>query len=156
MMRALVIDDQTLKFQQAEGMIRSVFPNAKVRHAKTFLSATAMLEKLSWDLVILDMAFSVNSNPSESAGFEGAAGLQVLQQIFREQIETRVIIFTAQSGYEDPYLSIDTIDGLRNHVSEFFGDLCLGCIFSKSPTSEIATQFYDLTDELQMEFANDR
>lgn len=143
-MKILVVDDQTAKYLQVEPMLSSLFPGSKPRHARTFLAAVRLLDTYPWDLVILDMAFSVNDAPSEDAGFEGQAGLQVLQHMHRTGITTKVIIFTAQPQFDGSDHEIGNIDALKRHVKEFFGDLCLGCIYSKKTDREILIEMKTL------------
>ncbi|MCC5961478.1 MAG: response regulator transcription factor [Rhodobacteraceae bacterium] len=144
-MRVLIVDDQRMKIEQATRVLKNIFPNAEYRSSKNFHRAISMLEGFQWDLVILDMSFSINDNPSDYAGFEGLAGVQVLQYLFRSDIKTKVIIFTAHTQFEDPYLSVGTLEDLERLILEYFEDICLGCVFSKLPDSELENVFKELT-----------
>lgn len=144
-MRILVVDDQKSKYRQIRPIIDSIFPDSRIRHCKTFISAISNLERASWDLVFLDMSFDVNESPTEEAGFEGLAGLQILQHLYRANLQTKVIIFTAHNSFEDPFHErIEGLDALNQHVQEYFQDLCLGCIYSKTNEKEIEDNIRNL------------
>jgi len=140
--KILVIDDQTPKFDQVKNLLSDLFPLSTFRHLKNFQYAVSQLAQSEFDLVVLDMSFNVNYNPSESVGFENLAGLRILQHMFRRNIKIPVIIFTAHSEFSDPGIhSIKGMDELRRYVEEFFPGLCLGCIYSKERPDQIREQF---------------
>jgi len=148
--RILVVDDQKSKYKQLRPIVKSIFPKCRIKHSITFLRAIANLENELWDLVFLDMSFDVNDQPSEDVGFEGLAGLQVLQHLYRIDSSTKVIIFTAHNGFEDPFHDkIEGLDELRKHVKLYFDGLCLGCIYSKDNDLSIEQQIRTLWYEGQ-------
>ena len=148
-MRVLIVDDQRMKIEQAKRILVSIFPDAEYRSGKNFQRAISMLEGYAWDLVILDMSFSINDDPSDYAGFEGLAGVQVLQYLFRSDIKTKVIIFSAHTQFEDPYLSVGSLEDLQELVLEYFEELCLGCVYSKLPDAELEVVFRELTEGIE-------
>ncbi len=134
-MKILVIDDQPKKYMDLKPVLDEIFPENICTHTKTFSSGISLLETGLWDYVFLDMSFKANDNPSEETGFEGLAGLTVLQHMRRSRIVSKVIIFTAHANFEDPeYEEIVGIGNLEKHVSTYFGSLCLGCVNSNDTT----------------------
>lgn len=141
----LIVEDMDEKYQDLLLIVQRLLPGCHVTRVKEFHAGLPQLdfESENLDIGIVDMSFGVNKSPSEEAGFESLAGLELLQYAARIRVDIKFVVYTAHNEFRDADSGdyFESLEALREHLEMYFGDICLGCIYSKDPLKKIEKQF---------------
>ncbi len=139
-MRILVVDDDPNKIRQLMQLIRSEFPDAEAEEQRSYQSGLKAALLNTPDVMLLDMTMpTFDVGGKEKGGRERRyAGRQVLHQLQRKRVETKVVVVTQFERFgEGPELI--TLDELRAELKREF------------PVNYVTTVFYQAADSQWMD-----
>jgi CheY-like chemotaxis protein len=127
-MNILIVEDDEDKRQQLASFIKSIL-YSDVVEAKSYNSGLRALIANKFDLILLDMAMpTFDKIPPEKGGREQPfAGRELLQQMSRRGIETKVIVVTQFDifGRGDDMV---TLEQLNTDLKSYFAKTYLGIV----------------------------
>lgn len=125
----VIIDDQKAKWDGISDFFYRYYPSYNLSWIKYFRQAQNRFGQEHFDLLILDMTFPVHGAIAEDLGFNGLAGLHVLQFMWRSKLKIPTIICTSHENYSDPDFGlIKGVAELDRYVHDVFGNVVLGCV----------------------------
>ena len=129
-MKALLIEDISLKADKINGFFKENYPNVKVDIFKSFQSGLRQLFSTTYDLVLLDMSLpTFDIKPGESGyKFRKLGGIDILKEIKRKRNNTKVIIITQWTTFERDQ-KIVALSDLKKEMLASFDTNYLGTVF---------------------------
>jgi len=125
--RALLIEDNSIKQERIKRVIERGF-DAEVQIVGTIIAAYPNIEKLPWDIVILDMTFQILRTGID-AGMQALAGVELLQFMTSKEITTPVIVVTQHETFTQPgHKTIRSIAELDRLLRDSFPNVYHGTI----------------------------
>ena len=119
-MKVLLIEDNEHKKNLIFSFVEDEFPNIQLELRKSYNSGLRELIKNSdYSLILLDMSLpNYDIAPGETGGdFESLAGKYLLNEMYRRDINIKVVIVTMYQNYVDKEFNT----GLRENFSNYLG-----------------------------------
>lgn len=137
----LIIEDSDVKYKAVFDVIVGAAPAANVTRASTVIEAESQIERIYWDLVILDISMDIAPSAlgPRSRGQANIGGLGVAQRMFLLEREAPTIILTAFDSFSAPTIGhgdteIVGFEEIRRRAKEFLPASLLGCLQYSSST----------------------
>lgn len=118
-MKVLLIEDNPQKLKQVSEFLESHIEGLELTVRKSYNSGLGELIKGgSYSLILLDMSLpNYDIEPGESGGdFEKYAGKFLLNEMYRRDITTKVLIITMYLNYVDEEFSTELKDNFPNYL----------------------------------------
>lgn len=118
-MKVLFIEDNPRKLKQVSEYLEKQHSNIELTIRKSYNSGLRELIKNdSYSLILLDMSLpNYDIEPGESGGdFEKYAGKFLLNEMYRRDISTKVLIITMYLNYVDEEFSSELKDNFPNYL----------------------------------------
>lgn len=118
-MKVLFIEDNPQKLNQVSEYLEKQYTNIDLTIRKSYNSGLRELIKNdSYSLILLDMSLpNYDIEPGESGGdFEKYAGKFLLNEMYRRDISTKVLIITMYLNYVDEEFSSELKDNFPNYL----------------------------------------
>ncbi len=118
-MKILFIEDNPQKLKQVCDFIEQEYTDVELTIRKSYNSGLRELIKNdSYSLILLDMSLpNYDIEPGESGGdFEKYAGKFLLNEMYRRDITTQVLIITMYLNYVDEEFSSELKDNFPNYL----------------------------------------
>ncbi len=118
-MKILFIEDNPHKIKQVLSYFELLYPNYKIVLKKSYNSGLRELIKSNdYSLVLLDMSLpNYDIEPGEAGGdFEKFAGKYLLNEMYRREIETKVLVITMYLNYVDEEFTNELKDSFPNYL----------------------------------------
>jgi DNA-binding NarL/FixJ family response regulator len=134
-MKVLIIEDDDLKMTKISDFLKLNYPDFDIKITKSWKSGLKSLVTNVFELTILDMSIpTFDVNCKESGGvFNTFGGEELLKEIKRRSLNTKVIIFTQFEYFGDDD-HLESLSDLSTKISDSF------------PESYIATVFFSAID----------
>lgn len=136
-MHALIIEDDPKKSGEIRSLLGSIAASLHVLESRSYQSGVRqMLENLP-GLVLLDMSMPTFDRTSSEKGGKTRpyGGRDVLREMRRRQLKSRVIIVTGFETFGDPGHQ-KSLDELSVELSRDFADLYVGTVYYHPSRSE--------------------
>lgn len=129
-MKILIIEDDMNKIEQIEAFLKLINPDIHTTVKKSYQSGLREIIKSHYDLIVLDMSLpTYDISPKEEGGpFLTYAGEEILQEMMRRNITSKVIVATQFDSFGEGQDAI-TLDQLRDRLSMKFKDNYLKSIY---------------------------
>ncbi|MCK9617005.1 MAG: hypothetical protein M0R21_04130 [Lentimicrobiaceae bacterium] len=118
-MKVLFIEDNEHKIKQVLLFFEINFPTIEVVLRKSYNSGLReLIKKNDFDLILLDMSLpNYDILPGESGGdFEKYAGKYLLNEMYRREIDTKVLVITMYLNYVDEEFTSELKDSFPNYL----------------------------------------
>ena len=122
-MKILFIEDNPQKLKEIQNFISKKFSNFEIIVRKSYNSGLReLITNDSYSLILLDMSLpNYDIEPGESGGdFEKYAGKYLLNEMYRRDIDTEVIIITMYPNYVDEEFSSELKDNFPNYLGVIY------------------------------------
>ncbi|GAA4106241.1 response regulator [Aminobacter aganoensis] len=134
-MKVLIVEDNEDKARQIIDVV-SQFAVSETAHVRGLRAAYPALERVRWDLVILDMTLHAAEGNLSASSKESLAGIEVLQAINAGPEATAVIVATQHDVFRQDPLHFESIDSLDAALRDAFPNLYRGVVRVKLGTDE--------------------
>lgn len=118
-MKVLFIEDNPQKLKHVSDFLEKKFDNIELTVKKSYNSGLReLIKNESYGLILLDMSLpNYDIEPGESGGdFEKFAGKFLLNEMYRRDITTQVLILTMYLNYVDEEFSSELKDKFPNYL----------------------------------------
>lgn len=118
-MKVLFIEDNPQKLKQVSEYLEKHYTNIDLTIRKSYNSGLReLINNDSYSLILLDMSLpNYDIEPGESGGdFEKYAGKFLLNEMYRRDISTKVLIITMYLNYVDEEFSSELKDNFPNYL----------------------------------------
>ncbi len=137
-MELLYIEDETSKANRIIKELTSYSADIILQHEKSFTSGVIALRSKCFDLIILDMSlplYDVGSLNYCKNDFETFAGIEILDEMLRLELKSKVIVITAFDilGDSNNQINLEQLDEI---IRRDYGNNYLGIIHYNSSSLE--------------------
>lgn len=118
-MKVLFIEDNPQKLKQVCDFLEQQYDNIELTIRKSYNSGLReLIKNNSYSLILLDMSLpNYDIEPGESGGdFEKYAGKFLLNEMYRRDIITKVLIITMYLNYVDEEFTSELKDNFPNYL----------------------------------------
>lgn len=118
-MKVLFIEDNPQKLKQVSDFLENQYSDIDLTIRKSYNSGLReLIKNNSYSLILLDMSLpNYDIEPGESGGdFEKYAGKFLLNEMYRRDISTKVLIITMYLNYVDEEFSSELKDNFPNYL----------------------------------------
>lgn len=122
-MKILFIEDNPQKLKQVQNYIEQNFEGYELTIRKSYNSGLReLISNKVYSLILLDMSLpNYDIEPGESGGdFEKYAGKYLLNEMYRRDIDTNVLVITMYPNYVDKEFSIELKDNFPNYLGVIY------------------------------------
>ena len=118
-MKILFIEDNPQKLKQVKDFLENTYSSCEVVIRKSYNSGLVeLIMNDGYDFILLDMSLpNYDIEPGETGGdFEKYAGKYLLNEMYRRDINTKVLIITMYPNYVDEEFSLELKDSFPNYL----------------------------------------
>ncbi|MER9405137.1 hypothetical protein NKI36_13880 [Mesorhizobium caraganae] len=126
-MKVLIVEDNDEKARQIREVV-GIFSPQEVAHVRGLRAAYPALERVRWDLVILDMTLHAAEGSLSASSKESLAGIEVLQAIQAGGDQTAVIVATQHDVFRQDPLYFESISDLDRSLRDAFPSIYRGIV----------------------------
>ena len=147
-MKILVIEDDQNKSKQIVEFISKTFPDDVYDLKKSYQSGLKALLTSNYDILLLDMQlpnFDIKSG-EDGYKFRKLAGFDILREIKRKNINSKVIVVTQFETFGEGESFIE-LDGLKKKLSDQFENLYVDTVFYSADKSVWQKQLKELIEK---------
>ena len=122
-MKVLLIEDNQHKIKQIQTFIENIFPEIELDLKMSYNSGLReLLKNQNYSLILLDMSLpNYDIVQGESGGdFEKYAGKYLLNEMYRREINSKVLIITMYPNYVDDEFSSELKDNFPNYLGVIY------------------------------------
>lgn len=122
-MKILFIEDNPQKLKQVCDFLEHQYDSIELTIRKSYNSGLReLIKNSSYSLILLDMSLpNYDIEPGESGGdFEKYAGKFLLNEMYRRDITTNVLIITMYLNYVDEEFSTELKDNFPNYLGVIY------------------------------------
>jgi CheY-like chemotaxis protein len=143
--RILIVEDQLKKREQVRAVVESTVNDVSIEEAPSYYAALDRILKGDLDVVLLDMTIPIyeDQHDGHKSPMWIYGGEEVLRQIRRKQMQTKVIIVTAFDYFSDGKLS-RSLDDLKIALEAHFRPQYQGTVLYKSGSDSWKQPLSDL------------
>jgi DNA-binding response OmpR family regulator len=129
-MRALVIEDNDLKFELLACVLREHFHQCELIRACSYQAGVAKLVQENFGLVLLDMTLPVSDLELSPVGMEwlNFGGQLVLRECKRRKVSVKIIVVSQFKTFVRDNEEI-SFEQLRGEILEQHKELVAGCVY---------------------------
>ncbi len=141
-MKVLFIEDENVKQNNILNFLREETAQKEVDVAGSLMSGMLALKNNQYDLVLLDMSlplYDINGEDEELNEFEAFGGIEILDEIDRKELNTKVLVITAFDVIEDDTKKIN-LEQLDSQMKDSYSRYYLGCIHYDESSLEWKTE----------------
>src|SRR4051794_5918194 len=144
-MKVLIIDDDINKIRQLKTFVVERFPCLEIEERRSYQSGARAAVLDTPEIILLDMTMpTFNVGGKETGGRERRyAGIQILRNVRRKEIRTKVIVVTQFERFGEGDEQI-TIHELREKLSQEFSGMYAGTIYYEAADSKWTEQLHKL------------
>lgn len=121
-MKILYIEDELVKAKDVIQFLEEELDIDKLVHCRSFNSGIDELRNNMYDVILLDMSLPIyDADKVESANneFETFGGIEILEEVYRLELNTKVIIITAFDILKDKDKEISLVQLDQELKNEF-------------------------------------
>jgi DNA-binding NtrC family response regulator len=150
-MKILIIEDDDLKMTKVLDFLRMKYADTGVDVMRSWKSGLRALVSNCYDLTILDMSLpTFDIGRKESGGaFNSFGGEEILKEIKRRSISTKVIVFTQFEYFGDDAKPV-SLKELSARFEKSFSDIYIDTVFFSVADSEWEIKLSHLIDNLYL------
>jgi CheY-like chemotaxis protein len=144
MPKVLVVEDLEAKFKAVRLLIFQEF-GIEPEWARSVSAAYGVVDQ-NWDLILLDMNFSVSDETyNKHVDKAAVAGIELLQFMSAQGILAPIVVITAHDSFsQSTTLEIDSIEALDELLRDSFADVYKGAVKVEYTTSDWHVELLDL------------
>lgn len=124
-MKILIIEDDIYKIEDITKFLNENLSQFNLTTVNSSTSGINKLKENSYDLILLDMSLPLYDLNYSDDDFDTFAGIDILDEMYRLEIFTKVIVITAFDVLGDNEI---TLSQLNKQMNEDFNDFYLGII----------------------------
>lgn len=132
-MNLLIVEDDRNKLEQIIALIQSKFPTVNIEPRRSYKSGLRSALTSKHDLILLDMTmptFDISIAQSGGSPFS-FAGREILRQMKRKQIPTRVVVVTQFDIFGDGEDQL-SLEELTTELKEDYPNNFIGSVYYSS------------------------
>lgn len=128
-MDILIVEDDENKLREVSGILSGV-PGLRLVLKRSYQSGLKEIVDNPYNLIVLDMSMPTYDKSSSEPGgrFRKFAGKEILAEINRRKIRTKVLLVTAFDTFGEGSTFV-TLKELDKKLSALFPNVYLGCVF---------------------------
>jgi CheY-like chemotaxis protein len=129
-MKILIVEDDENKLERLSGYLAGLPDGHQIERRRSYKSGLSAMRTEQFDLVVLDMSLPIFDITSEEDGFEFEpfAGRDLLAEMKRNQVQTKVLIVTQFEAFGEGEEAI-RLPALSAQLAKSFPDLYLGSVY---------------------------
>jgi len=135
-MKILIIEDDPNKSKQIVDFTSKIFPEFNFELKKSYQSGLKEILKHTYDVLLLDMQLpNFDIKPGEDGyKFRKLAGFDILREIKRKNIKSKVIVVTQFETFGEGESYIE-LNGLKEKLNDQFSTLYIDTVFYSADKS---------------------
>lgn len=145
MVKILLVEDNQYKRDKILSVLNSISGDVEIDNSESFSTAAQRLEKLKYDLVILDMSLpTYDKSKYETGGqFRPFGGKELASKIRRKRIESKIIFITQYDSFVKDGVTY-SFKELSGEILTEYDSMCLGFIYYDSTSTKWRQDLIDL------------
>ncbi|MCH4891402.1 response regulator [Acidaminobacter sp. JC074] len=155
-MRILYIEDEISKANSVMKVINDEYPRIQLSHCRSYNSGVNMIRNEKFDVILLDMSlpiYDADKVESYNNEFETFGGIDILEEVNRLELESKVIIITAFDVLSDKETEI-SLEQLDLNMKDEFPDEYICSIHYNSSSLEWKRILLDEVKKIKGECTN--
>lgn len=148
-MRILVAEDDPNKIRRVSELLAELRPGAEITQKRSYQSSLREALETRPDLIVLDMSMpNFDQSPNEPGGrFRHYAGRDILKQIKRKAIPSRVVVLTQYESFGEGN-EVTTLEELETQLENEFSGLYVGTVFYRPSETSWRDELTGLVERL--------
>lgn len=139
-MKALIIEDDPVKLNRIEILVKSSFPNVLIETRVSYMGGINAILNDEYDFILLDMSLPRYDDLNNSGNPKNFGGRDILKEMRRHKKKSKVIIITQYNEFDDGLISIKELD---KQLHDIYSSLYLGYIYYETQSNDWEKKLYD-------------
>lgn len=144
-MKILIIEDDKHKIEDIQKALKEHIEKFELITVNSSTSGIKNLKESTYDLILLDMSLPLYDFNYSDDDFDTFAGIDILDEMYRLGIFTRVIVITAFDVLGDNEVTLSQLD---KQMKDEFTDFYMGIIHYQKSSLDWAIQLKELIKEV--------
>jgi CheY-like chemotaxis protein len=127
-MNVVIIEDDVRKCEQLADFFRDLFPAMEVTTTFSFQSGAEAIERLTPELVILDMTIPTYDSENDEGRIRTFGGVDILAEMELLGLKTAAIVVSQFQAFAEGH-EYKTLQELSSELFKEFGEIYLGAVY---------------------------
>ncbi|QNL91068.1 response regulator [Lactococcus lactis] len=156
MVNVLFVEDEVNKSREIREFLKETFKNIVLYEEKSFQGAINKIREVKFSFILLDMSLPLSDDGSD---FETFAGIDILEELVRLEVKSKVIVITAFDILADKNTNTSVmLNDLDKEMMRDYKEIYLGAIHyniaSVSWKEQLSNKIKDIMKEINFENIN--
>jgi CheY-like chemotaxis protein len=109
-MKCLIIEDDPIKMNHIENLIKSTFPEVQLSRSISYMSGINTILENDFDLILLDMSLPLYDDIYQGSKPKNFGGRDILKEMKRHRKSSLVKVITQYNEFDDGSISMKELD----------------------------------------------